>query len=247
MVFVHGIRTSASMWRAQIEHLNARGIEAEAVDLPGHGKRMSEPFTLEEAFATIDSATIPRTSDERVILAAHSMGGLVSTAYIGKTTAPHIDAFIGAGCTALPKGFALATYRFLARRFDSLPDRGMWLSNRVLEMTLPDDTRFDFGAGGYALDAQDSTLGALADLDLLSALRNIRIPTWFVNGQFDQLRINEKLFTRLVPHAELIIVPRTSHLVTAMRPTVFNAVVDLAIATIGSKTRDSARTSSAPR
>ena len=53
-----------------------------------------------------------------------------------------------------------------------------------------------------------------------------------VNGQYDQLRLNERLFASLVPHSELIVVPRTSHLVTAMRPRVFNAVLDLALATL---------------
>jgi len=51
-----------------------------------------------------------------------------------------------------------------------------------------------------------------------------------VNGQYDQLRVNERLFSQLAPAAELIVVPRTSHLVTAMRPRVFNAVLDLALA-----------------
>lgn len=53
-----------------------------------------------------------------------------------------------------------------------------------------------------------------------------------MNGQYDQLRANERLFQRLAPQAELIVVPRTTHLVTAMRPRVFNAVLELAIATI---------------
>ena len=69
-------------------------------------------------------------------------------------------------------------------------------------------------------------------LDLLAALRRIEIPTWFINGQFDQLRVNERLFVSQVPHAELIIVPRTSHLVTAMRPRVFNALLDVALASM---------------
>ncbi len=58
------------------------------------------------------------------------------------------------------------------------------------------------------------------------------MPLWFVNGQYDQLRLNEPLFRRLAPQAELIVVPRTTHLLTAMRPRVFNAVLALAIATI---------------
>jgi pimeloyl-ACP methyl ester carboxylesterase len=56
VVMVHGIRTSATMWRAQVEHLHGRGIDAVALDLPGHGARMGEPFTLDGAFATIDGA-----------------------------------------------------------------------------------------------------------------------------------------------------------------------------------------------
>jgi hypothetical protein len=46
----------------------------------------------------------------------------------------------------------------------------------VLDRTLPDETRADFGAGGYAYDAQDDALRSLSILDLLAALRRIRCP-----------------------------------------------------------------------
>jgi pimeloyl-ACP methyl ester carboxylesterase len=130
----------------------------------------------------------------------------------------------------------LAAYRFLARRFDSLPDRGLGLTNRVLDRTLPPETRDDFGAGGYAFDAQDTALASLSTLDVLAALRRIRIPMWFVNGQWDQLRANERLFTTVAPHAELIVVPRTTHLVTAMRPRVFDALLEVALTTVEAST-----------
>ena len=68
--------------------------------------------------------------------------------------------------------------------------------------------------------------------ELLAALERIEVPMWFINGQYDQLRANERLFTRIASHAELIVVPRTTHLVTAMRPRVFNALLDLALATL---------------
>lgn len=232
VVMVHGIRTSATMWRAQVTHLQHRGVGAIAVDLPGHGSRMSEEFSVAGAFATIDSAVRDAATRGPVILVGHSMGGLLSIEYAGAEERPPLAAFIAASCTAIPRGPGLAAYRFLARRFDALPDRGMWLTDRVLDLTLPGDTRADFGAGGYAFDTQDVALRSLSVLDLLSALARIEVPLWFVNGQFDQLRVNERLFTRVAPHAELIVVPRTSHLVTAMRPRVFNAVLDLAIATV---------------
>ena len=76
-VLVHGIRTSATMWRAQVAHLRARGVEVTAVDLPGHGTRMSEPFTAEGAFATIDGAVRAAAERGPVVLVGHSMGGLL--------------------------------------------------------------------------------------------------------------------------------------------------------------------------
>jgi pimeloyl-ACP methyl ester carboxylesterase len=232
VVFVHGIRTSATMWRAQVAALEERGTPANALDLPGHGSRMAEEFTLESAFATIDDAVRDAATRGPVLLVGHSMGGLLCIEYVGGQDAPQVAGFVAASCTAIPRGLALRTYRMLARGFDSLPDRGMWLTNRMLDRILPDETREDFGAGGYALDAQDIALRSLSVLDLLAALHRIQQPLWFVNGQYDQLRVNERLFLRIAPHAELIVVPRTTHHVTVMRPTVFNAILNLAITTI---------------
>ncbi|MBW9108513.1 alpha/beta fold hydrolase [Microbacterium ureisolvens] len=232
VVLVHGIRTSATMWRAQVEHLANRGNPVTAVDLPGHGSRMAEEFTLESAFETIDSAVRVAAARGPVLLSGHSMGGLLCIEYVGSEEPPPVAGFIAASCTAIPRGVGLATYRVLARGFDSLPDRGMWLTDRMLDRILPDETRADFGAGGYALDAQDMALRSLSVLDLLAALHRIDAPLWFVNGQYDQLRVNERLFMRVARHAELIVVPRTTHHVTVMRPRVFNAVLDVALTTL---------------
>ncbi|WP_457098553.1 alpha/beta fold hydrolase [Microbacterium sp. P5_E9] len=232
VVLVHGIRTSATMWRAQVAHLTERGDSVTAVDLPGHGSRMDEEFTLEGAFATIDDAAQDAATRGPVLLVGHSMGGLLCVEYTGLEDSPPVAGLIAASCTAIPRGPALSAYRAMARGFDSLPDRGMWLTNRMLDRILPDETRGDFGAGGYALDAQDIALRSLSVLDLLAALRRIQVPLWFINGQWDQLRVNERLFLRVAPHAELIVVPRTTHHVTVMRPRVFNAMLDVAITTL---------------
>ena len=162
------------------------------------------------------------------------MGGLLCIEYAGRDPRPPVAGFIAASCTAIPRGVALRTYRVLAGGFNRLPGRGQWMTEQVLDRTLPPETRWDFGAGGYAYNAQDAALRSLSVLDLMTALRRIDVPLWFVNGQYDQLRVNERLFTKVAPNAELIVVPRTSHLVSAMRPQVFNAVIDLAILTIES-------------
>ncbi|MEV5071517.1 alpha/beta hydrolase [Microbacterium sp. LMI12-1-1.1] len=234
VVLVHGIRTSATMWRAQVDYLTARGTPVTAVDLPGHGSRMAEDFTLESAMMTIDEAVRAAAERGPVLLVGHSMGGLLCIEYAGAEDPPPVAGFVAASCTAIPRGVGLAAYRVLARGFDSLPDRGMWLTNRMLDRILPDETRADFGAGGYALDAQDIALRSLSVLDLLAALHRIDVPLWFVNGQYDQLRVNEKLFMRIAQHAELVVVPRTTHHVTVMRPRVFDALLEVALTTLES-------------
>lgn len=232
IVFVHGIRTSATMWRSQLDYLDSIGVAATAVDLPGHGARMHEDFTLHEALHTIDAAVRAAASAGPVLLVGHSMGGLLTLAYTGGEQRPPVAGLIAASCTSLPRGTGLAAYRLIAGAVNSLPGRGLWLAERILDATIPLETRDDFAAGGYALDTQDPALRSLAALDIASAVQRIEIPLWFVNGQYDQLRAGETLFQRLAPHAELIVVPRTTHLVTAMRPRVFNAVLQLAIATV---------------
>lgn len=238
IVLVHGIRTSATMWRSQLAFLEAEGIPTTAVDLPGHGTRIDEDFTLHEALHRIDAAVRAASAKGPVLLVGHSMGGLLSLAYAGGADTPPVAGLVAASCTALPRGASLTAYRVIARAVDSLPDRGMWLTRRILDATIPLETRADFAAGGYALDTQDTALRNLATLDLAVAVARIRIPLWFVNGQYDQLRVGEALFQKLAPHAELIVVPRTTHLVTAMRPQVFNAVLRVAMATVEQRLRD---------
>lgn len=234
VVFVHGIRTSASMWRAQQSYLDERGVPSIALDLPGHGSRLREPFVLERALRDIRYAIRSREG-EKVLLVGHSLGGLLSLTVAGTPGVPPLAGLIAASCTAIPRGAALAAYRALVGAGNLLPDNGLWIGERVLQATLPYDTRADFGAGGWAFDAQDRALSSLATLNLPRAVARITAPLWFVNGQYDQLRIHERIFTRLAKHSELIVIPRATHLVTAMQPRAFNAVLSLALATVDAR------------
>lgn len=54
IVLIHAVRSSRTMWTGQLKRLRSHGFQVVAPDLPGHGLRRGEPFTLEGALATIE-------------------------------------------------------------------------------------------------------------------------------------------------------------------------------------------------
>ena len=96
VVLVHGIRTSSSMWRRQVRFLEARGHRVLAPDLPGHGARMHERFTLEAAIDTISDAVDSLGGD--VLLVGFSLGAYLSVHYAGAEDRP-LRGLIAASCS----------------------------------------------------------------------------------------------------------------------------------------------------
>ncbi|WP_193106185.1 alpha/beta fold hydrolase [Brachybacterium sp. FME24] len=81
VVLVHGTRTSASQWDLQRPGLRHAGYRVVTPDLPGHGTRRAEPFTLAAATTTILDAV--RSAAETVGPAAvhlvgSSLGGMLA-------------------------------------------------------------------------------------------------------------------------------------------------------------------------
>ena len=82
IVFVHGVRTSSAIWTAQIEAMTRSGHQSIAVDLPGHGARVGERFTLRGALEAIgqgvDSFTV------KPLVVGLSIGGYSALAYAAR-------------------------------------------------------------------------------------------------------------------------------------------------------------------
>lgn len=215
ILLVHGIRTSATMWRHQVAELQADGYSVLAVDLPGHGRRLTESFSVKTAFAAIDAGVAELGG--RVLLVGLSLGGYYAMAY----AAAHPDKVIGlvaAGCSALPRGPLLTAYRALARAIGRLPDKGLWLNDTMVRRMLPPQGALDVLAGGTALEVMDPGLKATATLSPLDDLAAYPGPVWLVNGRFDHFRLHERAYLAANPKARLIIVPRATHLVSLMQP-----------------------------
>ncbi|PWC08153.1 alpha/beta fold hydrolase [Mycetocola zhujimingii] len=232
IVLVHGIRTSGTMWRAQVEQLRASGFEVTAIDLPGHGTRMAEPFSIEAAHAAIDDAI--DAFGGPALLVGLSLGGYIAIDYAGSHP-DRVAGLVAASCLTLPRGPGLWGYRALARLIHRLPDRGAWLNDTMARLFLPPAGFEDMAAGGVALDVMDTALAAVGRLDPIASLARYPGPVWFVTGSLDHFRLNQRAFAAAKPQASVVVIRGATHLVSLVKPGDFTRAITDAAATLGAQ------------
>lgn len=225
IILIHGLRTSATMWRHQVEALRERGIPASAIDLPGHGHRVGERFTLEDAHRAIGEAvSAATTAGIRPYLCGFSLGGYLAIDW----AAEHPDAISGllaASCGTSPNRVLLDGWRMLARGIHALPDRGRALNDFMVRMFVPASGAKDVLAGGVALEVMDDVLREVRALDPVHSLARIDVPVLFVNGRFDHFRVHTRRYLAATARGKLVTVPRSTHMVSVVKPDEFTAIL----------------------
>lgn len=230
VVLVHGLRTSSSMWRAQLALLGGHDLDVVAIDLPGHGRHLGEPFSVEAALEAIDEALNPAEADGVPrLLVGLSLGGYLAMEFAARAP-DRLDGLVAASCSTRPRGAALGGYRRLAAIIGRLPDRGRGMNDAMARLFLAPAAVDDVLAGGVALDVMAPVLEAVGRLDPEAALGSIDVPVWLVNGRFDHFRLEERRMLRAARDARLVIVPRATHLVSLIQPDDFAAIVLGAVA-----------------
>jgi pimeloyl-ACP methyl ester carboxylesterase len=242
VVLVHGARTSSTMWRSQVEALRRAGRPALAIDLPGHGTRLDERFSVESSLRVIEAAV-----DEvggRAVVVGLSVGGYLA---IGHAAAHprQVAGLVAAGCSSIPDQAATVAWLLAVRGVARLPDRGARLNRWLVETALPPDGARDVAAGGFALDVMADLLTAVRRTDPLGDLARIRCPVWLVNGQWDHFRLQERAFLRACPTARLVTVSGATHLVSVVRPVAFTRVLLEALDEVDARERGRAALGSA--
>src|SRR3982750_4376850 len=116
VVLVHGLRSSRTMWRAQVDALRAVGREVLAIDLPGHGSRRGETFTLAGAVEAVDdgAARASARAGSPALVVGLSLGGYVAIAHAARHP-DHVAGLVAAACSTHPYRPVLQAWAVAAR------------------------------------------------------------------------------------------------------------------------------------
>lgn len=225
VIFVHGLRTSATLWRHQLEHLDRLGIPAVAIDLPGHGQRLGERFTLDRALHSIDDAvTAAERSGRKPYLVGFSLGGYLGIEWAARNPG-RIAGLLAAACATVPHPVVMHTWRAAAKVIHAFPDRGRALNDFTVRLFVPQPGATDVIAGGVALEVMDDVLVSLLALHPVERLTEIDVPVLFVNGRFDHVRTQAGRYLAATRNGRLITVAGASHMVSVVRPAQFTAAM----------------------
>ncbi|MDT0462185.1 alpha/beta fold hydrolase [Streptomyces gibsoniae] len=224
MVFVHGTRLSAGQWSMQLAALRDE-FPVVAVDLPGHGDRSAQPWSLSGATEIIASA-VDSLGRGPALVVGHSLGGYAALEF-ARRRPDQLRGLILAGASSATRGLRAAPYRLVAELVPRIPaDRLTRWHDRLLRRLYPPEVVEATIRAGYAFHTLPAAWGEVLGRFDAGAMRWVKAPVLILNGEKDALfRAGEADFARAHPHARVELIPQARHLANFDAPDAFTDAV----------------------
>ncbi|HEY7832512.1 MAG TPA: alpha/beta hydrolase [Ktedonobacterales bacterium] len=228
-VFIHGAAWTRASWLPQMEAL-ADAFRVVALDLPGHGARAGEPFTMRTALDAVDeavSAGIGAAADGRAVLVGLSLGGYVAMAYAARVP-ERVRGLALSGCAVVYRG-AIGTLS----RLDALivtrlfrPERLARMQERSVRAMLPEALARPQVAAGFTFGALPAVYRELSRCDFDALGGAYPGPSLILNGADDRLnRRGEARQAAAARNARIEDISGAGHLCNLQQPEAFTAAV----------------------
>jgi pimeloyl-ACP methyl ester carboxylesterase len=225
IVFIHGTRLSRRQWNPQVRRLADR-FRCVTVDLPEHGTRAAEPFTIDAACAAVEAAIDAAVPSGRAVLVGLSLGG-----YVAIDTAEHapdkVAGLVLAGCSADPVGPSAAGIRLLAWILERVPAGGLGFLNRwFFRVRYGRTTAEPLIEGGFWLQGGARALRLLVGRRYLERLGRLWTPVLVINGALDPVfGPGGDTWAATCRRGRNAVLPRAMHLSNLDRPGPFSELV----------------------
>ena len=196
LLLIHGATGNSRMWDPVRRSLGSRW-HIVTPDLPGHGSRRDEPFTLDAAVATV-AAAAQAVAPAPVVVGGDSLGGYVSLASASALPHDQLRGLVLAGASANFVGPAL---KALQRRWLSIRLMRTVLSERLLSAMVAKELR---KMGIPAADVESivgcglnsrvfgECVQALQGIDFRAKVAAVEQPVLVLNGSRDRIFIDQE-------------------------------------------------------
>ncbi len=228
IVFVHGTRVTHAVWGPQMDGLSDE-FRTIAVDLPGHGERASEPFTLIGASEVVARA-IDAEAGGRATVVGLSLGGYVAMDVAARTP-ERVRGLVLAGATAEPTWPTKAAFLAFAWGLSALSGARVGapvdaVSRWYFERRFPPDIAGPIVTAGFWPRGGAAAVRAVAQERFLPRIAAYPGPILLINGEWDlPFRLGVRRFAAAAADPRRVLIAGASHLSNLERPAAFTEAV----------------------
>ncbi|MDO4232155.1 MAG: alpha/beta hydrolase [Lautropia sp.] len=223
LILLHGTRMNAAQWTG-FDTALADLADVIALDLPGHGARSGEAFSLDAVVQDVERL-LADAGTRPVMLAGYSLGGYAALCFAEK----HPQKLAGLALIAsAAEPFAAGAwlYRLLGSTWDFLVRHRIdWLERhwfaRLADPALWAAIQAHGGNFGQIRAAWDEVIARCR----AAQLRAVSCPVLVAGGSRDQLHLHAQRFAAAAPCGKVVTVPGRSHLWPLTHPHELKAVL----------------------
>jgi pimeloyl-ACP methyl ester carboxylesterase len=184
IVFVHGTRLTRAQWSPQVRRL-AREFRCVAIDLPAHGARAAEPFTLKAAAEAVADAIDRAVPARRAVVVGLSLGGYVAIE-AAERYPDRVAGLVLSGCTAEAVGPTAVLFRLLAAVLERTPGPVLQALNAgFFRVRYRRSVADPIIAGGFWPAGGAQAVRTLVGSRYLDRLARLWTPVLILNGTLD--------------------------------------------------------------
>lgn len=224
VVFIHGSGGDREDWTAQLDGL-PQVANVVVLELPGHGKSEPPGETTVNAYAQWVVDFVDALGLQKVVLVGCSLGSAITQWIALYTPKPWLVGLglVGAGARlrvhpAVLEGLKKDEQKALAMLSDFClsASTGDPLRQRLKDKYIK-----------ISADLVHGDLSACNEFDVMDSIHKVRLPTWILVGEDDQLTPVKyaRYLHEAIEGSRLAVVPQAGHLAMMEKPEEFNCLL----------------------
>jgi pimeloyl-ACP methyl ester carboxylesterase len=232
IILIHGATLNGASW-APVRRALEPEFNVITPDLPGHGARRNEQFTLQGAIDTVVAA-VKSVAPAPVIIAGDSLGGYTSQASAGHVPQGQLKGLVIGGATGEFSGPALWPHLLKALMFRLI--LAVRNERKMIDAKMPGLLANEFGLApddvkatmdaGMSLSVFPQAVNELHNVDFRGEMSRIRQPILFVNGDKDSFNVRgEQHYVAAAQHGSTYRFADTEHGVSLRRASEFAGLI----------------------